>query len=366
MDSKIVIRRARPEDVPELQSFTRNTFTWGDYVADALPEWLNEPGDLWVADAAGKPVGVNHVRYLSEDEAWFEGVRVHPDYRRLGIGRLLTETSIRKARERGARLVRVSIDGDNFRSQGMSQSIGFVLVDELIDLHKELPAGLADAVDEDIAGKPAPGEPSTDNAAVGSQTTYAATDGAVPGPAVVDNAMLGVAAADGTVPDVAAADDITVVAASPSDAGLLAEEAGKSIAYIGCDYTWRKVGKKSVLTDLTNGVRVMMAKDADGAIRGGTWFGSFFVEPDNEQGGRMTVMAELGSIFGDEPAIRALVHWAENTLAEKRERDELPAAKLFANCRKSIPARSILPTLGFRPEEHGLGLWELNLQTGRG
>jgi N-acetylglutamate synthase-like GNAT family acetyltransferase len=307
MDSKIVIRRARAEDVPELQSFTRNTFTWGDYVADALPEWLNEPGDLWVADAAGKPVGVNHVRYLSEDEAWFEGVRVHPDYRRLGIGRLLTETSIRKARERGARLVRVSIDGDNFRSQGMSQSIGFVLVDELIDLHKELPAGLATAADQ------------------------------------------------------TAIDGITVVAASPSDAGLLAEEAAKSIAYIGCDYTWRKVGKKSVLTDLTNGVRVMMAKDADGAIRGGTWFGSFFVEPDNEQGGRMTVMAELGSIFGDEPAIRVLVHWAENTLAEKRERDELPAAKLFANCRKSIPARSILPTLGFRPEEHGLGLWELSL-----
>lgn len=307
MDLEIAVRRARPEDVPELQSFTRNTFAWGDYVADAIPRWLSEPGDLWVAESAGKPVGVNHVRYLSQDEAWFEGIRVHPDYRRLGIGNLLTEAAIRGAKERGAKLVRITIDDDNFRSRGMSQSAGFVLVDEIIDLHKDLPKKTATTMED------------------------------------------------------AGADGITVVAVSPADAGLLAEEAARTIAYIGCDYTWRKVSKESVLTDLKDGVPVMMAKDTSGAIRGGTWFGSFFVEPDNQQGGRMTVMAELGSIFGDEPAIRALVRWAENTLAEKRDRDELPAARLFVNCRKNIPALSILRSLGFSSEEHAHGLWELEL-----
>lgn len=315
MSLDITVRRGRPEDVPALQSFTRNTFEWGDYVADALSEWLNEPGDLWVAEAAGKPVGVNHVRYLSPDETWFEGIRVHPDYRRLGIGKRLTEAAIRGAKERGAKIARISIDDDNFRSQGMSQSAGFVLVDEIIDLHKDLPAGETPASEGEL--------------------------------------------------DENAVDVVTVVAACPSDAAPLAKEASKSLAYVGCDYTWRKVSEESILANLTNGVRVMIAKEAGGAVRGGTWFGSFFVEPDNQKGGVMTVMAELGSIFGDESAVRALVQWAETTLARKRDRDGLPAAKLFVNCRKSLPTRSILPTLGFCSEEHKHGLWELDLLEAR-
>ncbi len=305
MNPEIIIRRGLPEDVPALQAFTRNTFEWGDYVADALPQWLNEPGDVWVAEVMGKPVGVNHVRYLSADEAWFEGIRVHPDYRRMGIGKRLTEKAVRGARERGAKLARVSIDDDNFRSRSMSQAAGFVLVDEVVDLHKDLPAG--------------------------------------------------------SVVETSPVNGISVVAASPADAGPLAEAAAPSLTYAGCDYTWRRIGEESVLTDLRNGVRVMMAKDRSGRIRGGAWVGSFFVEPDNEQGGRMTVMAELGSIFGDEKAVDALVRWASAMLSEKRDQDGLPAAKLFVSCRKGIQARPVLLALGFSPEEHAHGLWELKL-----
>ena len=327
MNPEIIVRPGRPDDVPFLQTFTRNTFEWGDYVADALEDWLKEPGDLWVAEVQGKPVGVNHVRYLSSDEAWFEGIRVHPDYRRMGVGTRLTEAAIKGARERGAKVARVAIDGDNYKSQAMSRSIGFVPVDELVVFSKDLPAGSA------------------------NERTPAAAD------------SLNVKTrAKGDVEGITMDEEgIAVVDLSPSDVPLLVNEALRTLKYGGCDYTWRRLSIGGVLTDLADGVRVMAAKDSSGAIRGGTWYGAYFVEPDHERGGLMTVMVELGSIFGDEPAIMALGHWAEIILAEKRDKDGLPAARLFANCRAGTQASSILPRLGFSPDDRVLGIWELEL-----
>ncbi len=132
----ITVRRAVREDIPVIQEFTRSTFSWGDYVYEALKDWIEGDGDLWVADVDGRAVGVTHVRYLSRDIAWFEGIRVHPNYRKHGIGRLLTEASIRGAKERGALTAYAAIDMDNLASQSLAKSMGFRLANILIELSK--------------------------------------------------------------------------------------------------------------------------------------------------------------------------------------------------------------------------------------
>lgn len=139
-DISVMIRKARLEDEPYIREFTRHTFHFGDYVADALPGWLEEGCDVWVADVGGIPVGVVCTGYPAPGEAWFQGMRVHPEYRRQGIATALTQACIKGAQARGARVARVIIDSDNYRSIGLASSIGFRQVAQLIefDVYPEL------------------------------------------------------------------------------------------------------------------------------------------------------------------------------------------------------------------------------------
>lgn len=136
----ISIRRARPDDEPHIREFTKNTFQFGDYVGDAFADWLQSGCDLWVAEANGTPVGVICAGYPAPKEAWFQGMRVHPDYRRQGIATMLTNTCIAGARERGARVARLAIDADNHKSTRLAASVGFVQVASLVefDVHPNL------------------------------------------------------------------------------------------------------------------------------------------------------------------------------------------------------------------------------------
>jgi len=42
----IEVRRAKPEDVPAVVEFTRNTWEWGDYVHREFGRWVSEGTDI--------------------------------------------------------------------------------------------------------------------------------------------------------------------------------------------------------------------------------------------------------------------------------------------------------------------------------
>lgn len=123
--SSVVIREARPDDEPHVREFTRHTFHFGDYVGDAFADWLRTGCDVWIAEIDGTPVGIACVDYPTPGEVWFQGLRVHPEYRRRGIGTMLTEPCVKSARQRGAHVARAIIDSDNYRSIGLVTSFGF-------------------------------------------------------------------------------------------------------------------------------------------------------------------------------------------------------------------------------------------------
>ena len=112
MEAKV--RSARPADKEPLMSFIKDIWGGHDYIPEVWDEWLkDEHGKMFVVEVEGKPVGMNRVRFLEDGSAWFEGARVHPDFRGRGLASLLGENSMRLARERGIGIFRLTSGSHN-------------------------------------------------------------------------------------------------------------------------------------------------------------------------------------------------------------------------------------------------------------
>jgi GNAT superfamily N-acetyltransferase len=106
------IRVARREDRDAVASFTRDTFAWGDYVAEAFERWVDDAvGRLMVAvDPEDRAVALAYGSLLSDREAWLQGARVHPSWRRQGIAGALDAALEAWARHSGASVARMVIE----------------------------------------------------------------------------------------------------------------------------------------------------------------------------------------------------------------------------------------------------------------
>lgn len=149
---EVVVRPARPEDRDAVFAFCAHTWAGGDYIPFAWDAWLADgSGALLVAAAGERPVGLAHVALLSEEEAWLEGVRVDPQERRRGIGRLLVSRALVAAREHGALVARMMTGSSNVASRRLFARFGFVRVAEVA--HYSAAALLPE--DDDPGGAPA-------------------------------------------------------------------------------------------------------------------------------------------------------------------------------------------------------------------
>lgn len=123
------LRPATLRDLDEVASFTQETFSWGDYVADAFPDWLADPqGAVLVAEDGGRVVGIGRTVLLSDREAWLHAVRIHPDRRREGIGTMLNEAGCRWARDRGALVARLMVEDWNEPAREQVTKLGYRVV----------------------------------------------------------------------------------------------------------------------------------------------------------------------------------------------------------------------------------------------
>jgi GNAT superfamily N-acetyltransferase len=121
------IRPARAEDHSAIVSFTEATFDWGDYVASAFEDWLDDPQGLAVvaADPDDRAVAVSKATLVSGTEAWFQGARVHPEWRRRGIANAMADAMAEWARSRGAKVVRLLVEDWNEPAQRQVEAGGF-------------------------------------------------------------------------------------------------------------------------------------------------------------------------------------------------------------------------------------------------
>ena len=158
-DATLEVRPARPEDRDAVLAFCAHTWDDGDYIEYAWDNWLRDQQDqrsvLLVGLLDGQPVALNRMVMVSEDEAWLEGMRVDPEYRRAGFGRVMSSRAMVLARERGAHVARLITAEDNHASQGMIARFGFVRVAEMVRYRG--PAFPADEAMEDVATLAHPG-----------------------------------------------------------------------------------------------------------------------------------------------------------------------------------------------------------------
>ena len=183
---EIVVRPARPEDRDDVLAFCARIWNGHDYIAHVWDSWLTDTrGALLLAvereaeQERELPVGLVHVRKVSDDEVWMEGIRVDPDRRRRGIARRLSSASLAAARERGATVARLMTTYENTASQQLAAGFGYVKVAEMV--RYEASALAPEALDEEEEG----GGDVTETAAAAGSTVAGGSVDVVPGARLV-------------------------------------------------------------------------------------------------------------------------------------------------------------------------------------
>ncbi len=104
-----IYRDARAEDRAEVLAFTAHTWDFGDYIGEVYDEWLaDKVGRFVVVEEAGtgRIAAIDKLSFFAPGEAWFEGLRVNPEFRARGLGTRTQRYMIEEAARLGARTIR--------------------------------------------------------------------------------------------------------------------------------------------------------------------------------------------------------------------------------------------------------------------
>jgi ribosomal protein S18 acetylase RimI-like enzyme len=122
----LVIRRAEPRDKRGVRDAVRTLWNGHDRVPRLFDEWVtHRGGPFFVAESRGRIVGMGRLTTLSPREAWLEGGRVAPRYRRRGIATALVAHRLVEAKEQGFKVVRFSTASDNVPMHRIARQFGF-------------------------------------------------------------------------------------------------------------------------------------------------------------------------------------------------------------------------------------------------
>jgi GNAT superfamily N-acetyltransferase len=85
------------------------------------------------APDGGDPGGVCQLRFRwsvwkSTEDCWLEDLYVQEDARRSGLGRLLVEAAVERARERGCKRIELDVNEDNAPARALYEACGFLSV----------------------------------------------------------------------------------------------------------------------------------------------------------------------------------------------------------------------------------------------
>ncbi len=153
------IRHARQNDRNSVLEFCKDTFSWGDYIAEVWDSWSSK-GGLHVVEKDGLVIGVYNLELLKK-ESWIEGMRVRPQFRKMGFGTKMlshAESIIQNG------IIRLIIESENRASIKLVTSMGYE-IEERWRLYSMMPE--KQNANTTIATK------STDLGKLASSSTYA-------------------------------------------------------------------------------------------------------------------------------------------------------------------------------------------------
>jgi ribosomal protein S18 acetylase RimI-like enzyme len=126
--SKVAIKSAEDSVLASLTLL----FNSSDYLYKAWPIWFQQSDAVnLIAEVNGRTVGCVHGEFLTEKDAWAQGLRVHRDFRNFNIGTQLLMAVVDKLKLKGAKIVRGTIDVNNHLSRSLVRKVGFREVGEI-------------------------------------------------------------------------------------------------------------------------------------------------------------------------------------------------------------------------------------------
>lgn len=114
---RLVIRKASAADTGDLAEISRNTWDGHDYLEEVSKVWLKESGFV-VGEVENRVIACGKITAMPGRVAWLEGLRVHPEYRGKGMGKLMSEKVLQLALDK--------VDTGEFSSIEFSTYIGNV------------------------------------------------------------------------------------------------------------------------------------------------------------------------------------------------------------------------------------------------
>lgn len=142
----LVIREAAAGDTDDLADISRNTWEGHDYLEQVSKNWLADGGFI-VGEAGGRVVACAKITGMPGRIAWLEGLRVHPDFRGRGYGRIMSDQVLQLALEKVETgefsAVEFSTYIGNVESRTMAEKQGFRITERfhVIGMENPLPSG---------------------------------------------------------------------------------------------------------------------------------------------------------------------------------------------------------------------------------
>lgn len=133
--------KALPEDIPALRRISEDLYSDSRYAFDSNfdPKKINEfyqgwvekgvlgqyDDECWCLYDSKTPVAFCTIGYLKSNTATIGLVGIHPDYRSLGLGKMLLHSVFNTLLEKGVQTIKVVTQGRNYAAQNLYQSVGF-------------------------------------------------------------------------------------------------------------------------------------------------------------------------------------------------------------------------------------------------
>lgn len=128
IDGDISLRKATIDDRGAVDALC--TDIWPEHGPDYLPrvyaDWIEgDDKHTLLAERDGTCLGIAQCVKLTENEAWCQGLRVHPDWRGNGVAKQLLHRLFEWARTNGATVARSMVYSWNAAGMGIAQAAGF-------------------------------------------------------------------------------------------------------------------------------------------------------------------------------------------------------------------------------------------------
>jgi GNAT superfamily N-acetyltransferase len=127
----VACRPAKESDKADMLELTRTIWDGNDYVPEVWDYWLaDKQGQLVAAEYQGRVLGVGKITRLSEQDWWFEGLRVHPEFQGHGIASQMHDYMVETWLRIGSGTVRLGTNSNRYTVHHMCERLGFEKVAE--------------------------------------------------------------------------------------------------------------------------------------------------------------------------------------------------------------------------------------------